>query len=94
MQCAETHNSTWAAAVRAAARQGRLSHALILTGEGDKRSAARYIAAAHLCRSDAQRPCLQCNACRKVMAGIHPDVAAGGNRPRPAAGCLHPPQRG
>ena len=32
MQCAETHNSTWAAAVRAAARQGRLSHALILTG--------------------------------------------------------------
>ena len=74
MQCAETHNSTWAAAVRAAARQGRLSHALILTGEGDKRSAARYIAAAHLCRSDAQRPCLQCNACRKVMAGIHPDV--------------------
>ena len=74
MQRAETHNSTWAAAVRAAARQGRLSHALILTGEGDKRSAARYIAAAHLCRSDAQRPCLQCNACRKVMAGIHPDV--------------------
>ena len=48
MQCAETHNSTWATAVRAAARQGRLSHALILTGEGDKRSAARYIAAAPL----------------------------------------------
>jgi len=74
MTQAVNHNSTWAAAVRAAAGQGRLSHALILTGEGDRSAAARYIAAAHLCRSDAQRPCLQCNACRKVMAGIHPDV--------------------
>ena len=74
MTQAVNHNSTWAAAVRAAAAQGRLSHALILTGEGDRSAAARYIAAAHLCRSDAQRPCLQCNACRKVMAGIHPDV--------------------
>ena len=68
------YNSTWAGAVRAAANRGQLSHAVILTGEGDKLSPARYIAAAHLCRSEGQRPCLQCNACRKVMEGIHPDV--------------------
>ena len=74
MTQAENHNSTWAAAVRAAAGQGRLSHALILTGEGDKSAAARYIAAAHLCRAESGRPCLRCNSCRKVLSGIHPDV--------------------
>ena len=74
MAQAEVYNSTWASAVRAAVNRGRLSHAVILTGEGDKLSPARYIAAAHLCRSEGQRPCLQCNACRKVMEGIHPDV--------------------
>ena len=74
MAQAADYNSTWAGAVRAAANRGQLSHAVILTGEGDKLSPARYIAAAHLCRSEGQRPCLQCNACRKVMEGIHPDV--------------------
>ena len=74
MAQAEIYNSTWAAAVRAAANRGRLSHAVILTGEGDKLPPARYIAAAHLCRGEGQRPCLQCNACRKVLSGIHPDV--------------------
>ena len=68
------YNSTWSAAVRAAADRGQLSHAVILTGAGDKLAAARYIAAAHLCRSEGERPCLRCNACRKVMEGIHPDV--------------------
>lgn len=74
MAQAADYNSTWAGAVRAAANRGQLSHAVILTGEGGKLSPARYIAAAHLCRSEGQRPCLQCNACRKVMEGIHPDV--------------------
>ena len=74
MAQAADYNRTWAGAVRAAANRGQLSHAVILTGEGDKLSPARYIAAAHLCRSEGQRPCLQCNACRKVMEGIHPDV--------------------
>lgn len=67
-------NSTWAKAVRAAAGRGQLSHAVILTGEGDKLPAARYIAAAHLCRAEGGRPCLRCNSCRKVLEGIHPDV--------------------
>ena len=74
MAQAEKHNSTWGKAIRAAAQHGRLSHAVILTGEGDKVQAARYIAAAHLCRADSGRPCLQCNACRKVLDRIHPDV--------------------
>ena len=74
MTQAENHNSTWGKAIRAAAQNGRLSHAVILTGEGDKVQAARYIAAAHLCRADSGRPCLQCNACRKVLDRIHPDV--------------------
>lgn len=74
MAQAENHNSTWVKAIRAAAQHGRLSHAVILTGEGDKIQAARYIAAAHLCRADSGRPCLRCNACRKVLDRIHPDV--------------------
>ena len=74
MAQAENHNSTWVKAIRAAAQHGRLSHAVILTGEGDKVQAARYIAAAHLCRADSGRPYLQCNACRKVLDRIHPDV--------------------
>ena len=74
MAQAENHNSTWVKAIRTAAQHGRLSHAVILTGEGDKVQAARYIAAAHLCRADSGRPCLQCNACRKVLDRIHPDV--------------------
>ena len=74
MRLSADHNCTWRSAVKAAARNGRLSHALILSGSGDKLEAARYIAAAHLCRSEGERPCLQCNSCRKVLAGIHPDV--------------------
>ena len=74
MRLSADHNCTWRSAVKAAARNGRLSHALILSGSGDKLEAARYVAAAHLCRSEGERPCLQCNSCRKVLAGIHPDV--------------------
>ncbi len=74
MAQAVNENSTWVRAVRSAARRDQLSHAVILTGEGDKPSAARFIAAAHLCRGEGERPCLRCNACRKVMEGIHPDV--------------------
>ena len=74
MTQAAAYNSTWAAAVRAAVARGQLSHAVILTGPGDKLAAARYLAAAHLCRGEGERPCLRCNACRKVLEGIHPDV--------------------
>ena len=59
--------------VRSAAAGHTLSHAIILTGTGDLGEAARFVAAAHLCR-EGGAPCLKCNSCRKVMEGIHPDV--------------------
>lgn len=68
------YNSTWAAAIRAAASTKTLSHAVILAGSGDTAAAARYTAAAHLCRTEGERPCLQCAQCRKAMENIHPDV--------------------
>ena len=53
----------------------RLSHAYMLTGpEGPERdAAAKRLAAALLCGA-AEPPCGVCRDCRKVMAGIHPDV--------------------
>ena len=63
-----------AARIRAAAKRGTLSHALIFSGSGDRLSAARYAAAAFECVSEGERPCLRCANCRKVMADIHPDV--------------------
>ena len=63
-----------AARLRAAAGRGALSHALIFSGAGDRLTAARYAAAALEC-TGADKPCLVCAHCRKVLAGIHPDVA-------------------
>ncbi len=67
-------NSTLERAVRRAAEQGRLSHAIVLSGDGSLTDAARFIAAAHVCEG-ADRPCLRCRHCRKVLEGIHPDVS-------------------
>ena len=55
------------------ASAGALSHAIILSGNGDLSAAARYTAAAMQC-ADAHPPCGQCAACSKVMREIHPDV--------------------
>lgn len=55
------------------ASNGTLSHAIILSGQGDLSAAARFTAAAMQCRSE-HRPCLACPACSKVERGIHPDV--------------------
>lgn len=68
-----SENSILARTVRRAADEGRLSHAVILTGRGDLTAAARFIAAAHVCQ-EADRPCLHCRHCRKVLEGVHPDV--------------------
>lgn len=62
-----------AARIRAAAQGGALSHALIFTGGESRLDAARYAAAAMQCTS-AQKPCLRCVQCRKVIEDIHPDV--------------------
>lgn len=66
-------NSTFAQRIRSAAKHGVISHAVILSGTGDRVSAARYLAAAQLCQA-AEKPCMECNVCRKVMENIHPDV--------------------
>ena len=61
--------------IRAAAAKGTPSHALLLTGPGDRGEAARFAAAAFQCTGpEAARPCGGCPACRKVRQDIHPDV--------------------
>ncbi len=67
-------NSIFAEKVRAAAKKGALSHAVIVSGEGDMQAAADFLTAAYLCE-EQNVPCLRCNACRKVLEHIHPDVA-------------------
>ena len=61
--------------LRSAAQKGRLSHFYLISGpEGSgKRTLARILSAALLC-GGADRPCMGCNACRKVMANTHPDL--------------------
>ncbi len=53
----------------------RLSHSYLLTGpEGSgKHTLATILAAAMECTGSA-RPCGKCPQCRKVFAGVHPDV--------------------
>ena len=67
-------NDPIARRIREAASRGTLSHALLFSGSGDLTTAARYAAAAMECRSEGQKPCGVCPACRKVFSGIHPDV--------------------
>lgn len=67
-------NENTAARIRNAADRGTLSHALLVTGPGDREAAARFTAAAMECRAESGRPCGVCDACRKVREEIHPDV--------------------
>ena len=60
--------------IREAATRGSLSHALLLTGSGERLNLARYAAAALECEAEGSRPCGVCRACRKVEEDIHPDV--------------------
>jgi DNA polymerase-3 subunit delta' len=61
--------------LRSAAQKGRLSHFYLISGpEGSgKHTLARLLSAALLCGGN-DRPCMGCNACRKVMANTHPDL--------------------
>lgn len=59
--------------IREAAARSVLSHAIILSGQGDLEAAARFTAAAMQCQA-ADKPCGTCPACRKVLKGVHPDV--------------------
>lgn len=66
-------NEPLAARISTLTARGTLSHAIILTGQGDLTAAARYTAAAMQCEG-AHRPCGVCSACTKVARRIHPDV--------------------
>lgn len=61
--------------LEAAIAQGKLSHGYVLCGPAGagKHTLARWLAAAMQCSAQGA-PCGKCNACRKVLAGIHPDV--------------------
>ncbi len=57
--------------------RGRLSHAYILSGPrgSGRHTLARLLSAAMVCSAPMElRPCGKCSHCKKVYAGIHPDV--------------------
>ena len=60
--------------IREAATRGTLSHALLLTGSGDRMSAACFAAAALECTGEESRPCGVCPACRGIADGSILDV--------------------
>ena len=54
---------------------GHISHCYLLSGVkgSGRRTLAKLLAAAIVCQG-ADKPCLRCPACRKVMNNSHPDV--------------------
>lgn len=56
--------------------KGRISHFYLISGpEGSgKRTLAKILSAALVCREDSGKPCCRCSQCRKVLEGNHPDV--------------------
>lgn len=64
------------AALSAAFSAGRFPHALILQGEDGcgKKTFARLIAKALVCRDRDNAPCGVCPSCVRAAAGSHPDI--------------------
>ena len=58
----------------ASLQKGHISHFYLISGPAGsgKKTLARLLAAAILC-GNADKPCLNCAACRKVMGDTHPD---------------------
>ena len=60
--------------LRRSLARDRVSHFYLICGPkgSGRHTLARLLAAALMCEGD-EKPCLQCEACRKVMNGVHPD---------------------
>lgn len=56
--------------------QGKLGHAYIVAGaEGSgKHTLASILSQAMVCSAAGAKPCGSCPACKKALAGIHPDI--------------------
>lgn len=54
----------------------RLPHAILIEGENGlgKKTLARELACALVCRSKAEKPCRVCSQCVKAQKGVHPDI--------------------
>jgi DNA polymerase-3 subunit delta' len=60
--------------LRHSLQKGKTSHFYLISGPAGsgKHTLARLLSAALMCR-EAERPCLRCSACRKVLQDLHPD---------------------
>ena len=56
--------------------RNRASHFYLISGPAGsgKHTLAKLLSAALLCEGGGNVPCLHCGPCRKVMAGLHPDL--------------------
>ena len=55
---------------------GRIGHSFLITGKQGlgKKVFAKFLAQMILCENSHNAPCGECNSCRKVAIGEHPDV--------------------
>ncbi len=78
--------------LRGALASGRLPHAMVFVGPDGigKRTVAGLVAAALLCERPSDPPCGECNACRRLAHGAHPDLFTVGREPRKSADASAP----
>jgi len=62
--------------LKKAVKANKISHAYIFTGEAGmgRKSIANALAMTLLCEKGGEEPCMECHACKQVLAGTHPDL--------------------